>query len=509
MTKAEPLPDNPNGPTFTNHYREFDSGVAIYHGNPCIGALGPIRTKDESTKLLTQPKHLIYDPAESRLAPHLRLHSVQSLSWVFLPGNVHVAVDQELGMLIRKGYIGRNPLSTEFRQLVHEDRPYLQRKILPPPRFEHRPILGACAAGPAGTGKTMTFRLVADSYPRSIEHVYIIEEGGLYAFTQVPMLMLEVQPDCSIKELAVEFFRRLGEAVGRNLVQQWDVVNGSESSLQASIYSACREYHVGLIILDEAQNVTARGRSKGHAVQYLSRLMNSIGVPIVLIGTDGISTLMESWLALGRRFTGGIPRFERFKKGPFWDEFLRQIWKYQYLREESDYRDFSDLILDLTAGIPDLVIKLYMLTQARLFGRERECITTDALNETAHCLFYLVKSRLVDLKTTQCEKPPGDTAAVVEAIKLNFDRFIAEETRRLSEANTSTGVMQVGGERAPNTRKGRNKKSMHSEAGNHPQKENDLPDLRSPTAPPRLTGLTEGQDPIAFLAKLGVLEPPT
>lgn len=443
----------------TTEYLHYDTGVSLYQGNPCIGALGKIRDDDGAFELLKLPKPptddpvskaMTYNPADIHRPDHLRLHCVQTLSFLFLPTDAHLAVDREVGKLIRLGYLRRNPLSAEFREMVRADREYLREGQMPPERFGGgiQPILGGCAVGSPGTGKTVSFRLVKDSYPRAIEHAYEIN-GVRYAFTQVPILMLEVKPDCSLKELALEFFRKLGDAVGMDLVHEWRVENGSATSLQPLIYAACREYHVGLLIFDEAQNVTTRGQTKTYAIEYLSRLMNCIGIPIILIGTDDIGSLIQNWLALGRRFTGGMPRFEPFTKCEAWEAFVEQVLKYRYVRTESKASDLSNTLLDLSGGIPDLVIKLYMFTQARLFGRACEQVTVDALNETAVALFHLVSDRVTGLKVKGGKLGKLELAAALAEASKNNPALIDEFIRRFRESQKPAEVTPKNDEDQP------------------------------------------------------------
>lgn len=445
----------------TTQYLEFDTGVSLYRGNPCIGALGKIRDEDESFELLKLPKPptddlatqaMIYNPKDMHQPAHLRVHCVQTIKFLFLPTDAHIAFDREVGMLIRLGYVRRNPFSAEFRDMVRGDRDYLRNGMMPPERFGGgiQPILGGCVVGPPGNGKTVSARSVMASYRRAIHHVYEFH-GVRYAFIQVPVLMLEVSPNCSLKELALEFFRKLGEAVEKNLVHEWRVEAGSANSLQPLIYAACREYHVGLLIIDEAQNVTARGHTKTYAMEYLSKLMNCIGIPIVLIGTDSIGGLIEGWLTLGRRFTSGMPRFEPFTKCEAWEAFVEQVLKYRYVRKESRAADLSDTLLDLSGGIPDLVIKLYMFTQIRLFGREDEQVTKEALNETAAALFHLVSNQVTSLKVKGGKLGKSEFAAALAEVSKNNPALIDEFIRRLRESQKPVEVTPKTDESHPPT----------------------------------------------------------
>lgn len=170
-------------------------------------------------------------------------------------------------------------------------------------------------------------------------------------------------------------------------------------------------------------------------------MMNTIGVPVALIGTNTARTLIEADLAASRRFIGNIPAFVPFVKGAMWMQFLKELWRYQYLRVYTPMDGFEDLFLQLTGGIPDLVVKLYLLVQLRLFGKKSEVINETVIRQTADLLLFPVKNRVAEIKGL-VPATPGLTTALASADK-DFKQHANEECNRVGSSGIFSDVQSA------------------------------------------------------------------
>jgi hypothetical protein len=335
-----------------------------------------------------------------------------------------------------------------YQEQVKQDREILKEGLLPPDRFRHVPQLGTAATGTAGTGKTLAFEYALGSYPPVLEHRYKLGVRTI-TFKQVIAVKLNLFQDASLKALGIEFFERLGEIVGEDLRQDWGIDRCNRNNIQPLIYLACREYHVGMIVVDELQYMAALGEGYRAVLRYFTRMMNCLGVAVALIGTTTARTLMNQDLAVSRRFLGSVPQFHPFARGRMWTAFLNEVWRYQYVQQTEPLDELEPVMHTLTGGVPDLVVKLYLLAQMRLFGREREVLTRDVLNETAHHLFYAVKDRILELKG-QAPEGRGITNLVQTSEKAFKEMAIQETTRNgapLPMAETTIAPIEI----APDT----------------------------------------------------------
>jgi len=430
----------PQNHILTNKWLNSTDPIAAYRDNPLIGALGPILDSKKIQALLTNRP--AFDPSERALPNHLRPHVAFSMRRLFIPTPQHTSVVAELDLLMRQGYVHRNPLNLAYRRQTIKDKELLEDECFPPERFSARVQLGTAAIGPAGTGKTISFDYGLSNYPQVLNHCYELK-GARVAFKQVPALKLNMFQDASLKALGIEFFNQLSATVNEPIRDRWGIDRCNRNDIQSQIYIACMEFCVGMIVVDEVQNITALGSDYATVLRYFTRMMNTIGVPVALIGTNATRALMEADLAASRRFIGNIPAFAPFKKGAMWTTFLQELWRYQYLRVYTPVDGFEDLILQLTGGIPDLVVKLYLLIQLRLFGKKSEVINETVIRNTADLLLFPVKNRVAEI-TGLVPASAGLSDALASADK-DFKQHANEECSRIG----ATGIFSDAQSPAP------------------------------------------------------------
>src|SRR3546814_4400683 len=71
-------------------------------------------------------------------------------------------------------------------------------------------------------------------------------------------------------------------------------------------------------------------------LNFFVNLINSIGIPVVFIGTNSMISLFSDVLRNARRGCGlGVTEFQRFEKGdPIWRMLVESLWEYQWRSEE-------------------------------------------------------------------------------------------------------------------------------------------------------------------------------
>ena len=409
-----------------DEYLNLDDPVAAYRGNPLIGALGPVRSKEQIRDLLTVKP--AYDPADRSLPAHLRPHAAFVLREFFLPGIAHMAAVKEVDLLIRQSYKYRNPLDPKYRRQVARDRKDLKEGRQLPQRYSFMPPLGAAAIGPPGTGKTLSLGFAVRDFSPVIEQAYIVNEERV-AFTQLPCLWLNLFQDGSLKSFGLEIFDQAEQTLSIPLARDWGVDRATGNRIQSLYFQLCQEYNVGLFVVDEFQLIQAAHDGTRRALNYFVRMMNCIGVAVVVIGTPATAGLLKENLAASRRFLSEIPPYTPFVAGKVWDAFFGQMARYLYVSEMDPLAGLSAVVLELSGGIPDLAVKLFLLSQMRLFGRKKERLTADVLRETSKLLFYTVQDRLVELKGKTPEAK--DIAKVAKTMNEAFNEIARVETERV------------------------------------------------------------------------------
>lgn len=88
-----------------------------YARNPFIAKLPSLKTQKAMYKdLLAEP---LFDERECGYPPHLRKHCIARLAKCFLPQARQVELADRFALLLRQGYLGRDPLTHDYLRHLH------------------------------------------------------------------------------------------------------------------------------------------------------------------------------------------------------------------------------------------------------------------------------------------------------------------------------------------------------------------------------------------------------
>lgn len=349
-----------NGQVTQAHYQ--DPGLPEYANNPFISALPLIR---DTQAAVSEMKMLpTINESELNLEPHIRIHAIQRLvTGFFQPFSQHVTLEARLAILIRQGYVGRNPstpaykvhLNNGYERIVNKDIDLTVRQNAV------STASGFSIVGPSGCGKSKAIARCLDKYPRAIYHpdLHII---------QVPWIKLECPRNGSLVELCLDFFIVLDNLLGTQYRSKYGKARSGVGVLITEMAQLCNLHAVGVLIIDEIQNLS-RQRAGGDdaMLTFFLSLTNTIGVPVVLVGTPKARTLFSSDFKVARRTVGlGSVSWDRMEQNQNWGRLIATLWKYQWLKKKSVLTDeLVKVLYDLSQGVIDILIKLYMLSQWR------------------------------------------------------------------------------------------------------------------------------------------------
>ena len=123
-------------------------------------------------------------------------------------------------------------------------------------------------------------------------------------------------------------------------------------------------------------------------------MVNTIGVPIMLIGTPKAREIFEADFRSARRGAGfGAIFWEPLQEyidnqlNPEWIAFTDKLWKQQLLNQRDEFLsdDIRHIWYDLSQGIIDIVVKLFVLAQLRAIATNKERITSKLLQQIYLC----------------------------------------------------------------------------------------------------------------------------
>lgn len=362
-----------------------DTGVHAYQGNPFIEALPPLQDlTDAALSLRTTAGFGAGDKAQSR---SVRAHNIcRIIDDFFQPLGVHMLLSERISLMIRGGYVGRNPKTGDFQRHLQNGYERVQTGDLSGFRFEEAKSTAQSLLliGCSGSGKTTSLQRILGTYPQVIYHSDLNLE-------QVVYLKIDCSHNGSLKEICLNFFRALDKALGSNYEKRYAMKRHGIETLLAVMAQIANAHALGLLVIDEIQHLS-RSRSGGsqEMLNFFVTMVNTIGVPVMLIGTPKAREIFEADLRSARRGAGlgaifwePLLHHHQGKQNPEWVAFTNSLWKLQLLQnqdaEPSD--EIRDVWYDLSQGVMDIVVKLFVLAQLRALTLNKERITPGLLKQ--------------------------------------------------------------------------------------------------------------------------------
>lgn len=275
-----------------------------YMGNPLIEALPPIFSYEVSEELL----HLYpdYNSKERELDAHYRYHCVQRLFKYFQPLGKHLDIEQRISRVIRQGYISRNPLMPEYASDMQKIYKMIKQGNYKFDNCELSPTTssGFTIIGFSGVGKTKTVERILALYPQIIVHSeYKQQDINQY---QLVWLKLDCPFDGSVKGLCANFFQEIDRLLGDNTYNKFaSGRNTTTDTMIPRMAQIARRHSLGVLVIDEIQHLSvAKSGGQEKMLNFFVTLVNTIGIPVILIGTSKALPILQGEFRQAKRGSG-------------------------------------------------------------------------------------------------------------------------------------------------------------------------------------------------------------
>lgn len=157
-----------------------------------------------------------------------------------------------------------------------------------------------------------------------------------------------------------------------------------------------------MLVVDEMQNLVNARRGKDDLLNFLVKMDNIIGVPVIKVGTNEALPILQGNFRNARRGTGeGSIIWDRMQKNDDdWQLFVENLWEYQWTRKKVTLSpELEEAFYDESQGIIDVAIKLFRMVQCRSIALEGdEAITVDLIRQVAKDGLYLLKPMLAAIR---------------------------------------------------------------------------------------------------------------
>ena len=424
-----------------------DPGIERYRENPFIESLTPIMSVQQIKKRLIGK--VKYNPQDVFSNARERAHEVAALlDDFFQPIANHLQLEEKISIMIRGGYVGRNLEDGSLNTHMQNGYERIMSGELNSFRFAQTNSTAKSLSliGCSGSGKSTTINRILATYPQVIFH-------EKHNFIQLCYLKIECPHNGSLKSLCLNFFRELDRVLHTNYEEKYARKRHGPEILLALMSQAATQRAIGILVIDEIQRLSRKhvgGKEK--MLEFFVELVNVIGVPVILVGTPKARPIFELELQSGRRSAGfGSLFWEPMQEGKpkkddktgklrktEWIAFSDKLWRYQWLlqREEVLTDEIRECWYDLSQGVLDIVVKLFVLAQLRAIATGVERITIRLLKQVyddelkpVHPMLAALRSGDVELINKFSDLQLTDIDKKILYLRQKIDELKVEENK--------------------------------------------------------------------------------
>lgn len=237
--------------------------------------------------------------------------------------------------------------------------------------------------GTPGTGKTATTKAAFKTMgPDLFWH------SGYGAVYQLLSLHVQATTNGSGKGLAQSVYLKLKKEAQKTglMLPFMQKMPDTRAALENAIEVLAERLNLGVLVLDELQHLfKGSGAMDEDAMEFLTGVVNKLGVVIVLIGTWKAAGLLALEPRLGRRGTNpASASFYRMPKDENWDAMLMYLLQYQYTEKRVSLTpELSERLYWHTQGIQDVVVKLLVMAQMEAIASGEEELSLSVIDRVA------------------------------------------------------------------------------------------------------------------------------
>ena len=228
--------------------------LEMYKGNPLIEALPQKRRQDEILQSLATYPPL---PGESRFTEDDidREDCLIYIESLRQPLELYYDVFRAIETAIKRGYSAKNPLSPTTQHYLHYSVE-TPTSVLPSTGAFAGRGRGITIIGESGTGKTTMLEQILLYFPQVIQHQKY-NEHELGFIKQVVWVKVECPDKSSVRELCEQILVSLDLALALEPTKP----ASRHSALMIQIEQKIKSSHLGLLVIDEMQNINVKRTS--------------------------------------------------------------------------------------------------------------------------------------------------------------------------------------------------------------------------------------------------------
>ena len=246
-----------------------------------------------------------------------RLIALQDIYQIFVPNTMSREIYAKLYLALLRSLQKKRSILT-VRQ-ANENSKMVRQK-------SYESIIGGSDSftilGPSGIGKSSSISRAINS----------LTERTVLEFSNAKLiacLQIQTPADCSVKSLLLEILRKTDELL-HSRYYETAIRSRSTTDMLIGCVSQVALNHIGLLIIDEIQNIVNNKNGKT-LIGTLTQLINNSGVSICMVGTPESAIFFEQERMLARRTLG--LNYTAMEYNNNFRDFCKEIIAYSYVQK--------------------------------------------------------------------------------------------------------------------------------------------------------------------------------
>ena len=309
-----------------------------------------------------------YDNSICAAAAPFRLTALSDLYKVYVPNQMSTEIYSKLYLALLRS------VQKKGTKLAVQQQCQNYRAIM---KQESSGVMGGSDSftiiGSSGIGKSSAISraitLITENQIIEVDHPYT---------KIIPCVCVQCPFDSSVKGLLLEVLREVDKILESNYYQNAVRSRATTDMLIGSVSQVALN-HIGLLVVDEIQNVCSSKNGK-NLIGMLTQLINNSGISICMVGTPDSAVFFEQAVQLARRSLG--LQYDVMGYDANFRTFCKILFSYQYVKQRTELTDtILEWLYAHTSGNISIVVSLIHDAQEIAILNGKEILDLDTLNE--------------------------------------------------------------------------------------------------------------------------------
>lgn len=194
----------------------------------------------------------------------------------------------------------------------------------------------------------------------------------------IPCLVVQCPFDSSVKGLLLEILRKVDETLETNYYNYCIKSRTATTDMLIGLVSSIALNHIGILVVDEIQNVVNSKNGK-NLVGMLTQLINNSGISICMVGTPECIAFFEQAMQLARRSVG--LQYNSLCYDEYFEVLCETVFNYQYVKHKTEISpSIIKWLYEHSSGVISVVISLIHDAQEIAILTGKEILNIETLN---------------------------------------------------------------------------------------------------------------------------------